>query len=49
MTVYSECNTGNSEFGIYQSIGDDTSGRSVYESITDSNYQILYDVDSKVS
>ena len=49
MTVYSECNTGNSEFGIYQSIGEDASGRSVYESLADSNYQILYDVDSKVS
>ena len=49
MTVYSECNTGNSEFGIYQSIGEDASGRSIYESLDDPNYKILYVVDSKVS
>ena len=49
VTVYSICNSGNPEIGIYNSIGDDSNGFSKYQSASNPTYQICYDIQSKAS
>ena len=49
VTVYSICNSGNPEIGIYNSIGDDSNGYSKYQSASNPTYQVCYDIESKAS
>ena len=49
VTVYSICNHGNPEIGIYNLIGDDSNGYSKYQSASNPTYQVCYDIQSKAS
>ena len=49
VTVYSICNSGHPEIGIYNSIGDDSNGYSKYQSASNPTYQVCYDIESKAS
>ena len=49
MTVYSICNSGNSEIGTYNSIGQDANGYSTYQSAINPTYQVYYNITTSVS
>ena len=49
VTVYSICNSDNSEIGTYNSIGQDSNGYSTYQSAANPTYQVYYDITTSVN